>query len=270
MTLFTESFEGLVETANSPESSPGFFQIGYQGDFTFASGLRYIQPVPNTSGETTYVGDFFRSPNATWFLGDANGTISTDNDVPDLNAYIGRDKQVGGDIGFAFPVPVHAVIATVDSMDSITLVAYDSHGKLLTGVNIRSVPVAGWDANVIFAFSDAPIAKVVFTGGNLVLDGLAFDDSSDLFSLIRGTRHDDSLDPHDAPRGKVVTLNGFDLIFGRSGDDKLFGRSGDDSLNGGGGNDKLYGGSGNDTLIGGKGHDKLFGGTGQDFCSMRS
>ena len=47
-----------------------------------------------------------RSPNATWFLGDANGTISTDNDVPDLNAYIGRDKIVGSDTRFwLFPVP---------------------------------------------------------------------------------------------------------------------------------------------------------------------
>src|SRR6185436_10296275 len=97
------------------------------------------QPVPNPSIEATFVGDFTRSPDATWFLGDANGTVATYNDVPELNAYIGRDKIVGGDIGFGFPVPVHAVIATVDSMDSITLAAYGSDGKLITGSNIRSV-----------------------------------------------------------------------------------------------------------------------------------
>ena len=266
MSLAAESFEGLTVTTNSPAASvDGFLRPGFVSDFDFASGVRLVVPSPNNADDGAFVGDFTISADATWgFIG--NGQV-TSIDVPDGTAYIGRNVESGGTLGFSFNTDVRTVGAFVDASDTsgISMAAYDAGGKLISGANIRSVPAADWDSNFIQVTSQVPIAKVVFTGDFLVLDKLIFD--TDSFG-VTGSRFNDKIDGTHSVNGAHAT-EAVDLILGKGGDDKIQALGGNDTVDGGKANDKLFGGDGNDTLIGGKGDDKLTGDAGQDSFLFR-
>ena len=105
--------------------------------------------------------------------------------------------------------------------------------------------------------------------------------ASDLSTLIRGGRGDDTLvggfgnDTLVGGLGSDVLFagsgnnrleggEGDDSLFGGSGNDTLVGEAGDDWIEGGEGDDRILGGIGDDTLYGGAGRDTIFGGEGSD------
>ncbi len=267
MALFTESFENIDETTNSPLSDDygdlGFLQPGYLSVFTFASGLRLLDPIPNSGPgvEEVLVGDFERPTGPTWGIG-GRGSVDSAADVPDGSAYIGRNVQENGTLTFEFDRKAFTVSALVTSIDSnlsgrIGVAAYDANGQLISGARISGVAVGDWDSNAISVTSKVPIAKVVFTGDYLILDQLTFDTAKP--HIAKGTNGDDKIG------SKAAGVSGAaDLVLAAKGNDKVFARGGDDTLVGAKGNDKLHGGAGNDTLVGGGGKDKLWGDDGQD------
>jgi len=269
MAVTVESFEGLAISPNVVKSfrfgDYGFLQPGYISPFSFASGLKLLEPIPNDNDDNgeTLVGDYALMLDTEWGLGD-NGRIKTANDLPDGMAFIGANRERDGTLTFGFAKAVYSVSAFVDAVrdeglkGAITATAYDAAGNVITSSRILSVPLAGWDENLISLHSAVPIAKVVFTGDFLVLDKLSFDDA--LPNVIKGTNRNDNIKP---VAGKNSS-DGADVILGRKGNDKIKAGDGDDTVYGGKGNDKLRGGNGNDTLSGDQGHDKLWGNAGQD------
>ena len=269
MAVTLESFEGLTNSSNSPPSfrfgEDGFFQPGFLSPFTFASGLKLLEPVPNDNDDNgeTLVGEYLTSLKPSWGLVD-NGKIKTENDLPHGTAFIGANQETDGTLTFGFSKNVYSVEAFVDAVrdnglrGAITATAYDSAGNVITASRIQSIIVAGWDENLIAVQSKKPIAKVVFTGDFLVLDALSFDDAKP--NIINGTKRNDKL---GSAAGKD-TSDGADVIIAKDGNDRIFARDGDDTVYGGKGNDKIHAGAGNDTLVGDQGKDKLWGEAGQD------
>ncbi len=267
MALITESFENIALTPNSPLStaygSDGFLQPGYLTQFTFASGIRLLDPVPNDGNGTdeVLVGDFDRPGGPEWGLG-SRGDVESADDVPDGSAYIGRDISENGTLSFGFDQKAYTVSAVVTSIEAnlsgrIGVAAYDAKGNLISGARISGVDVEDWGTNVLSVTSKVPIAKVVFTGDYLILDELTFDTARP--DIAKGTNGNDTISStSDGVSGSA------ELVLARKGNDKVFAKGGDDTIFGGKGNDKLHGGNGDDTLIGGSGKDKLWGDDGQD------
>jgi hypothetical protein len=271
MAVTLESFEGLKATANSPPSfqfgDDGYFQPGFLSLYTFKSGLKLIEPVPNDNDDNgeALVGEFDTGLEPRWGLED-NGRINSEGDLPHGSAFIGANKEIDGTLTFGFPKAVYTVEAFVDAVRDdvagsrglITATAYDASGSVITASRILSVAKEDWDENLISVHSKKPIAKIVFTGDFLVLDALTFDDARP--NIVKGTKNNDKI---GSPIVKDAS-DGPDVIIAKAGNDKVFARIGDDTINGGKGNDKLHGSFGNDTLIGGQGTDKLWGDEGQD------
>ncbi len=254
MVVKTESFEGVTTTPNSPNYNGDEFwhRPGFNSVYEFASGLRFVDPVPNTDVHDVWTGDFTTfSPNSEWF--EDTDEIANAGDVPFGKAYIGA-WDYGGSMTFGFDTKVYKVGGYVTGYDfaQLALTAYDKNGHLITGASIKSVLVDDWGTNYIQVISKKPIDKVVFTGDYIVLDGLKFDTSKP--DKIKGNKDG----------GKVNGTHADDLMIGKKGDDKFKAKAGDDTLFGKAGNDKLHGQNGNDTLNGGTGHDKLWGEKGQD------
>jgi len=267
MVQITESFEDISESLNSPLSTAygifGFLQPGYLSQFTFASGIRLLDPIPNDGFELgeVLVGDFDRPTGPEWGLG-GRGRLEAVGDVPDGSAYIGRNIPENGTLTFGFDQKAFTVSARVTSVDDeisgrIGVAAYDANGSLISGARIAGVAVDEWDTNVISVVSKVPIAKIVFTGDYLILDQLSFDTAKP--DIAKGTNGNDKI----ASKAKGVSGSA-ELVLAKKGNDKVFAKDGDDTLVGSKGNDKLHGGKGNDTLIGGPGKDKLWGDDGQD------
>lgn len=266
MTVFVEDFEGLTVTTNSPLQSAAFLQIGFLSAFTFPSGARLVEPIPNADGpKAVVVGDFARDPGADWTLiGPVlDGSVNAAGDLPSGTAYLGIDNDTVGRVAFSFNAPVFSVGAFVNSEDEINLTAYDAAGRVISGGHITMVATADWDESFITVSSKVPIAKVVFTGGYLVMDDLTFD--TDKPATIKGTGDNDQIGSGALKGGPT---NAAELILTKNGNDTVFAGGGDDTVMGGSGNDKLHGGAGNDALIGGKGNDKMFGDEGQDSFLM--
>jgi Ca2+-binding RTX toxin-like protein len=264
MAFLREGFEDVPITSNSPRIFPGFINVGWQSDFTFASGVKLIEPVPNTSETPVLVGDFdLDAGNPTWNLG-TNGIVDASDVDPSGSAYIARQSS-NGRIGFAFTGEVYRVGAYADGYNSggVSIAAYDSAGRLISGAQARNVAVTDWDDNFVQVMSKVPIAKVVFTGSYPVLEDLSFITSKP--HIINGTQRDDILDGTNPGRKS----DGADFILGKGGVDKISGLGGPDTLDGANRDDTLKGGDGDDTLIGGNGNDKLFGGAGQDTFIFR-
>jgi hypothetical protein len=272
MAVRLESFEKITATANSPPSfrfgDDGYFQPGFISLYTFKSGLKLLEPVPNDNDDSgeTLVGEFDTLLEPRWGLVD-NGTINKDDDLPHGTAFIGANQEVDGTLTFGFPKDVYVVEAFVDAVRDdatgsrglIAAAAYDASGNLVAASRILSVPKAEWDENLISLRSNVPIAKVVYTGNFVILDRPTFDD--DKPKVIKGTKKDDKIG--SAAVGKD-TSDDPDLIRAKGGNDKVFGRDGGDTIFGGKGKDKLHGGDDDDTLAGEEGKDKLWGDAGED------
>ncbi len=251
MVVKTESFEGIITSANAPNmSSNDFWHIpGALSAYEFASGLRLISPIPNT-GEVL-VDDYSQGSADSWPLG-LNGAIILASNVLDGTAFIGAPVPKGA-IGFGFGTKVYKVGAYVDAGGPADHVAaYDAKGKLITAASIASVFVSDWGTNYIQVVSKKPIAKLVFHGDFVVVDDLSFDTTKP--DVIKGDRHG----------GPVKGSNSDDLIIGGKAGDNVKAKDGDDTIYGKAGNDKIHGGGGNDTIFGGKDADKLWGDKGQD------
>ena len=96
-----------------------------------------------------------------------------------------------------------------------------------------------------------------FSGGDLILDGLAGNDRIFVGSgndTITGGAGDDFI------RGGA----GNDLLYGAADNDRIFGEAGDDLIYGGIGNDTIQGGADNDEIHGNNGNDRLHGNAGDD------
>lgn len=274
MARIVESFEDIADTPNSPAAifddygDLGFLQPGYLREFRFASGVRLLEPVPNDDENVSevLVGDFDRPTGPTWGLGD-NGKLKTADQIPDGNAYIGRNIEDNGTLAFGFDKPAFTVSAVVTAVTGalsgrVGVAAYDANGQLISGARIASVDVGDWGENVLSVTSKVPIAKVVFTGDYLILDQLTFDTAKP--SIAKGSQGKDQLDSKADGITKAA-----DLVLARDGNDKVFAKGGNDTLEGSGGRDKLHGGNGDDTLSGGIGKDKLWGDEGQDSFLFR-
>lgn len=274
MARIVESFENIAETPNAPAAifddygDIGFLQPGYLSAYSFASGVRLLEPVPNSGSDNgeVLIGDFERPTGPTWGL-DGNGTVETSANVPDGSAYIGRNIQANGTLAFGFDTPAFTVSAVVTAVTGelsarVGMAAYDVNGQLIAGARIASVGVDDWGGNVISVSSKVPIAKVVFTGDYLILDELAFDTAKP--NVAKGSNRGDVL----SSKADGITKAG-DLVLARDGNDKVFAKGGNDTLDGAGGKDKLHGGDGDDTILGGIGRDKLWGDDGQDSFLFR-
>ncbi|MCB1495092.1 MAG: hypothetical protein KDJ86_04845 [Bauldia sp.] len=254
MVVKIESFEGVTTTPNSPnyehEDNDFWHQPGYLDEYTFASGLKLLGPIPNRENGGVWTGDFSQGTADDWF-NDTDDILNA-GDVPDGNAYIGAYDDHGFILfGLGAAYTVSALVTGYDGAPN-ALVAYDENQKLITGASIKSVAVDDWGHNIIQVTSKKPIAYVVFAGDYIVVDRLQFDTSKP--DVIKG----------DKDGGKVRGTNSDDLMLGKKANDKFIAKDGDDTLYGKKGNDKLHGKDGNDTLIGGKDKDKLWGEDGQD------
>lgn len=132
--------------------------------------------------------------------------------------------------------------------------------------------------------ADSANTRIVFTGGSVILVGVAvsavaesdlgfIDTSSDNWSnTIVGSLEGDALSGGyggdglygDAGNDTLDGGDGNDLLQGELGNDALDGGAGNDGLSGGRGADLLDGGEGNDVLEGGRDSDTLTGGEGSD------
>jgi len=118
--------------------------------------------------------------------------------------------------------------------------------------------------------------RIVYRSGEDILHGNKGD--GDLLDFrSQGSPVSVDLKKHAAVvGGTVLTIDGFERVFGGSGDDVISGSdrdevlkgyAGADDLRGRGGSDRLYGGRGSDRLDGGAGdQDHLDGGRGTDTC----
>jgi Ca2+-binding RTX toxin-like protein len=250
MVLHVESFEGITNGANSPQVLGGFFQIGVTGPYLFASGLRLIQPIPNTVFPEAVVGDFSAGP-----AGGVHGSsVIAPGDIPDGTAYIRHNT---GGLTFDFNgTKVYSVGGYLDAVGASlpTIAAFDAAGNLIAGFQTINVPIADWDTNYVHVISRVPIAKVVFLGEPLVLDEVSFDTAKP--KVINGTKGNDKLEGRSSSAGEFV--------FGKGGKDKINAKAGDDTIDGGSGNDKIKAGDGNDTLLASTGTDVLLGQDGLD------
>lgn len=96
--------------------------------------------------------------------------------------------------------------------------------------------------------------------------------------IVRGTNGYLAFVGSPGQPGRLLTLDGDNLLWGNGGNDQLYGLNGHDTLRGGNdqdtlwggsGDDKLYGDNGNDRLVGGAGADRLSGGNGIDTASYQ-
>ncbi len=246
MAIIVESFEDIAVGPNSPVFYQGAIRVGFQTIFEFASGARMVAHIPNTIVGPAFVADFDQG------LADQplqTGGPLTLASVPTGAAYFHTNF---GMPAFSFNQPVFSVSVKGIADDFVGLAAYDATGRLITAAEIRTVPTANWDSNVIRLVSKTPIDKVTILGDDTIIDDLTFDTEKP--SILGGTKKADKL------KGK----NQSDFIDGKKGNDKIDGRGGDDTILGGAGKDKIKGGAGNDNINGGGGADDLRGGEGQD------
>lgn len=159
-----ESFEGLSPGPNIPLSGNfpnGFLVPGNVAPFTFASGVAYTAPVPNTNdGQVMLVGDYALG-DADWgLLG--NGTINSAADVVSGTAYLGDCCPEGTPARFTFPSNMLRVgIYATDAPGSvITMSAYDSNGAFLESVSVNAVPLAAWGSNFLGIQNAAGIRSI--------------------------------------------------------------------------------------------------------------
>lgn len=246
MAIIVESFEDVAVGPNSPIFYAGAIRVGFQTEFEFASGARMVTHIPNTIVGPAFVSDFDQG------LADQllqTGGPLTRESVPTGAAYFHTNF---GMPAFSFDQPVFTVSVKGIADDFVGLAAYDATGKLITAAEIRTVPTANWDSNIVQIVSKKPIDKVVILGDDTIIDDLTFDTEKP--SILKGSKKGDKL------KGE----NGSELIDAKSGNDKIDGRAGGDTILGGGGKDKVKGGLGNDNIDGGTGADNLKGGEGQD------
>ena len=188
MVVKIESFEGVTTTPNSPnyehEDNDFWHQPGYLDEYTFASGLKLLGPIPNRENGGVWTGDFSQGTADDWF-NDTDDILNA-GDVPDGNAYIGAYDDHGFILfGLGAAYTVSALVTGYDGAPN-ALVAYDENQKLITGASIKSVAVDDWGHNIIQVTSKKPIAYVVFAGDYIVVDRLQFDTSKP--DVIKGDK----------------------------------------------------------------------------------
>jgi Ca2+-binding RTX toxin-like protein len=260
MAIFTESFEGLGPTENSPywNNAHAFFLPGHVEPFIFNSTLQYLHPVPNSG--VTFVGDF-AGGGAYYPLG-KNGVVEKEV-VPEGTAYFALSPHGAKEATFKFFPNVYSVSACVTAGGpEIGLAAYTADGKLITGASIKSVEVDDWRNNIITIRSDKPIKSVIFEGDSVVIDVVSF--STDSPRTIYGTAKADLIDADHTVAAQLFPGATDDLIYGKGGADRLSALGGGDTIHGGAGRDAIHGNGGDDALNGGGGSDHLVGGDGQD------
>lgn len=191
-----ESFEGLSAGPNIPASTPygpGYLVPGNTAPFTFASGVTYNAPVPNSNdGFSILIGDYALG-DPDWNLA-LNGVIDTSADVPSGSAYMGDCCPEGTPITFTFPSDMLRVgiYATDGQSVTITMSAFDSGGGFLESVSVDSVPVSEWGSNFLGIQNAAGIRTITLTSTSAnprratVYDDLTFEAVPEPSTLAAG------------------------------------------------------------------------------------
>ena len=182
-TPVVEGFEGLHPGPNSPTPTwaPGsaYLAIGAQGPYTFASGVTFTSPTPNTEatqpGTGTLLADFSLGDGAAYFGLGFNGAITDPSQLPGGNAYLAWDSPASqGSMTFSFSTAQTMVGAYVDaSGGNIVETAYNAVGRVIGTSSVASEDVDMWRFN-FESVSTPGIRSVNFSGDFKVLDNLTF------------------------------------------------------------------------------------------------
>ena len=105
-------------------------------------------------------------------------------------------------------------------------------------------------------YRDSEEVVVIDLAAGTAEGGTAAGDTFSAIENIYGSKFNDVLSGNEE-NNTLVSLAGYDELYGRDGNDNLQGGDGGDSLYGGLGNDFLRGGSGADVLDGGEGRDSI-------------
>lgn len=182
-----ESFEGLSAGPNIPAGTfVGSLQPGTSGPYTFASGVSFVDPVPNTARSGVFVFDYaIGGASTTGFGLAANGTINSATEVPDGTAYIARNSG-SGFMTFEFASVVDRVGAFVTSAPgSLTIEALSAADVVLDSTSISAVDESLWGSNFL-GIETAGIKKVRFSGRFVIMDQLRWELDNPIIPLPSG------------------------------------------------------------------------------------
>jgi hypothetical protein len=145
-----ESFEGVAVGLNVRQSPfANIVEPGLFGNYTFGSGITLSSPVPNPG--TMSNGAFDSLHGAT---------------VPTSFAF-----------DFATDVLRMGAYVTGAAAATVRIDVYGSLGNLLESAQVATVPVSAWKTNFLGIESTSGIRRVVFSGVDFGIDGLAFESS---------------------------------------------------------------------------------------------
>jgi len=181
-----ESFEGVVVGLNVRQSPfANIVEPGLLGNYTFGSGITLSSPVPNpgTMSNGAFVHDFSLPAGASNGWG-ANGSVASATDVPFGTAYLGAFDNLHGAtvptslaLDFATDVLRAGAYVTGAAGATVRIDVYGSLGNLLESAQVATVPVSAWKTNFLGIESTSGIRRVVFSGVDFGIDGLAFESS---------------------------------------------------------------------------------------------
>jgi len=172
----TESFEGLTAGPNIPvfDGNPAILQPGFNSVYTFGTGLKLVDPIPNVLNTGVFVYDYSLGSPPNFFLA-GNGTVDDPGDLPDGTAYVARGSA-SSSITFEFPqTVVRAAAFITGAFGSITVQVLDIDANLLEAVSGATVHVDSWGTNLIGIENLGGFERIRIAGNFEVVDAVMWD-----------------------------------------------------------------------------------------------
>jgi hypothetical protein len=174
-----ESFEGVIGVSVPAGLFSGAMYGAPPAGFTFASGLTFVSPSPNSfSGADFIIGDYTADLGGGVYGLGSNANIFSPSDLHSGTAFAGAGDDGVKTYGFTFPSPVSIVGTFVSSSAAIpvTLSIFDAGGGLIERFTFPSTPpVPSTDVNFMGLKSTTPLKSfTIGAAGFFVFDDVLF------------------------------------------------------------------------------------------------